>query len=159
MLPFPRAENSLIRSSLIRSWATVSDLLRMLKTVSESLRSLRRNEQPWAKRSGRSRQMSDHEQFTQVAQRKWANERFTQKILVKKSKIFFYYVLLRFFQKKFEKMSESLIFAQLISSFLVSDVSESLIWLKSNEWCERIAHFDHQKWATMSDSLRLLRGN
>ena len=47
----------------------------------------------------------------------------------------------------------------LISSFLVSDVSESLISLKSNERCERIAHFAHQKWATMSDSLRLLRGN
>ena len=41
------------------------------------------------------------------------------------------------FKKKFiEKMSESL-----ISSFLVSDVSESLISLKSNERCERIAHF------------------
>ena len=40
-------------------------------------------------------------------------------------------------------MSESL-----ISSFLVSDVSESLILLKSNERCERIAHFVHKK---MSD--------
>ena len=41
----------------------------------------------------------------------------------------------------------------LISSFLVSDVSESLISLKSNERCEQIAHFAHQKWATMSDLL------
>ena len=39
----------------------------------------------------------------------------------------------------------------LISSFLVSDVSESL---KSNERCEQISHFAHQKWATMSDLIR-----
>ena len=62
--------SSLIRSSLIRSfahfaqikWATVSDSLRLLKT----------NEQLWANRSGRSEEMSNHERFTQVAQRKWA---------------------------------------------------------------------------------------
>ena len=41
----------------------------------------------------------------------------------------------------------------------MSDVSESLILLKSNEQCEWIAHFAHQKWATMSDSLRSLRWN
>ena len=35
----------------------------------------------------------------------------------------------------------------LISSFFVSDVSESLISLKSNERCERIAQVTHQKWA------------
>ena len=38
----------------------------------------------------------------------------------------------------------------LISSFLVSDVSALLISLKSNERCERIAHFAHQKWAICS---------
>ena len=54
-------------------------------------------------------------------------------------------------------MSESLIFAHFL--FLVRDVSESLISLKSNEWCEWIAHFAHQKWATISDLLRSLRGN
>ena len=43
-------------------------------------------------------------------------------------------------------MSESL-----ISSFLVSDVSESLISFKSNERCERIAHFARQKWATKNE--------
>ena len=43
-------------------------------TVSKSLWLLRGNEQPWANRSGRSRQMSDR-------------ERFAQKILAKKSKI------------------------------------------------------------------------
>ena len=32
----------------------------------------------------------------------------------------------------------------------ISDVSESLISLKSNEWCERIAHFAHQKSNQMS---------
>ena len=47
----------------------------------------------------------------------------------------------------------------LISSFLVSDVSESLILLKSNERCERIAQVAHQKWATMSDLLRSLTKN
>ena len=51
-------------------------------------------------------------------------------------------------------MSKSLIFA-----FLMSDVSESLISLKSNERCEQIAQVAHQKWATMSNSLTSLRGN
>ena len=68
------------------------------------------------------------------------NEQFAQKNLAKKSKILFYYVLFKVLKKKSEKMSESL-----ISSFLVSDVSESLISLKSNEQCERITHFAHQK--------------
>ena len=58
------------------------------------------------------------------------------------------------FFMRFKKMSESLIFAYF--TFLVSDVSESL---KSNERCEQITQVAHQKWATMSDSLRLLRGN
>ena len=47
----------------------------------------------------------------------------------------------------------------LIPSFLVSDVSESLRLLTKNERCEQIAQVAHQKWATMSDSLRSLRGN
>ena len=41
-------------------------------------------------------------------------------------------------------------------------MSESLIFahfLFFGERCEWIAHFAHQKWATMSDSLRSLRGN
>ena len=71
-----------------------------------------------------------------------------KKIWLKKSKILLYKVLLKVFFS-FKKMSESRIF-----SFLVSDVSESLISLKSNERCEQMAHFAHQKWATMSDSLR-----
>ena len=66
---------------------------------------------------------------------------------------------LRFFIKK--KNSEKLANRSflLISSFLVSDVSESLISLKSNEQCKRIAQVAHQKWVTMTDSLRLLREN
>ena len=36
-------------------------------TLSEALRSLWGNEWPWANCSGRSRQMSDHERFAQVA--------------------------------------------------------------------------------------------
>ena len=39
------------------------------------------------------------------------------------------------------------------------DVSESLRSLTTNERCELIAQVAHQKWATMSNSLRLLRGN
>ena len=82
-------------------------------TVSDSLRSLKTNERPWANRSGRSEEMSDrewiaqvaqrkwatasellrlfktNERFAQVAQRKWSNERFAQKILAKQSKILF----------------------------------------------------------------------
>ena len=69
-LLFCRAGNSLICSALIRSdahfaqikWATVSDLLRSLKT----------NEWPWATRSGRSEEISNREQITQVAQDKWS---------------------------------------------------------------------------------------
>ena len=48
-------------------------------------------------------------------------------------------------------MSESL-----ISSFLVSDVSESLILLKSNEQCELIPHFAHQKWANEWSSEKII---
>ena len=55
----------------------------------------------------------------------------------------------------------------LIPSFLVSDVSKSLRWLTKNERCERllrsltknerwerIAQVAHQKWATISESLK-----
>ena len=48
-------------------------------------------------------------------------------------------------------MSESLIFAHFL--FLMSNVSESLISLKSNERCERIPHFAHKNerpWAIHS---------
>ena len=45
-----------------------------MSDVSESLRSLTKNEQPWAIRSGRSEEMSDHERIAQGAYQKWANE-------------------------------------------------------------------------------------
>ena len=51
----------------------------------------------------------------------------------------------RFKKKKKKKLLNRLFL--LISSFLVSDVSELLISLKSNEQCEQIAHFAHQKGA------------
>ena len=59
-------------------------------------------------------------------------------------------------------------------SFVLSDLSESLtvthliwaIWANEqipkpakNEWCEQITQVAHQKWATMSDLLRLLTKN
>ena len=143
-----RTGNLLLRSSLIRSFA----------------HSLKSNERLWAIRSDRSRQMSDHEPIAQGAQRKWAtvsnslrslrgNEEMSdslKKFWLTKSKILFFYLFSKFYIRFcIEKMSESL-----ISSFLVSDVSESLISLKSTEWCERIAQVAHQKWATMSDLLR-----
>ena len=47
----------------------------------------------------------------------------------------------------------------LIPSFLVSDVSESLVSLTKNERCERIDQVDHQKRTTMSESFRWLTKN
>ena len=41
----------------------------------------------------------------------------------------------------------------------MSDVRESLRSLTKIEQCERIAQVAHQKWATMSDLLRLLNKN
>ena len=61
------------------------------------------------------------------------------------------------FKKIIEKWANCLF--SLISSFLVSDVNEALISLKSNERCEQIAQVAQQKWATMSNSLRSLGGN
>ena len=46
----------------------------------------------------------------------------------------------------------------LIPSFLVNE-SELLRLLTKKEWCEWIAQVSHQKWATMSNSIRSLRGN
>ena len=48
-----------------------------MSDVSKSLRSLTKNERPWAIRSGRSEEMSDHERIAQVAHLKWANELIT----------------------------------------------------------------------------------
>ena len=65
----------------------------------------------------------------------------TQNNLPKKNlKIFLSMFYIRLKKKIIEKMSESL-----ISSFLVSNVSESLRELTKNERCERIAQVDHQK--------------
>ena len=97
--------------------------------------------------------MSDHEQIAQVAHDKWANEWFPQNILAKKSKILFFSMFyIGFFL--FKKISNLL-----IPSFLVSYVSELLRSLTKNEGCEQIAQVSHQKWATMSNSLRSLTKN
>ena len=68
--------------------------------------------------------------------------------------MFYKLLKLKIYWKKIVNRSFSI-----ISSFLVSDVSESRISLKSNEQCEWIAQVAYQKWATMSNSLRSLRGN
>ena len=47
----------------------------------------------------------------------------------------------------------------LIPTFLVSHVSKSLRSIINNERCERIPQVAYQKWATMSNSLRLLTKN
>ena len=47
----------------------------------------------------------------------------------------------------------------LIAQIKWATVSDSLRSLRGNERCEQIAHFAQDKWATMSDSLRSLRGN
>ena len=94
--------------------------------------------------------MSDCERITQVAHDKWAtmsnlimiNERISDSLTnfwLKKSKILFFsmfYII--FFYLKNERFTNSLFF---------------------NERCERIAQVPHQKWATMSESLRLLTKN
>ena len=41
----------------------------------------------------------------------------------------------------------------------MSDLSELLMSLTKNERCEQITQVAHQKWATMSDSLRSLTKN
>ena len=47
----------------------------------------------------------------------------------------------------------------LIPSFLISDVSERLRSLIKNERCEQNTQVAHQKWATMSNLLKLLTKN
>ena len=130
--------------------------------MSASLRSLKTNERPWANRSGCSRQMSNRERIAQVAHDKWVivsdslrslmiNEQFAQKNLVKNIKSYFLVCFIYVFYFKNEWFAHS--------NFLVSDVSESLRSIINNEWCERIPQVAYQKWATMSNSLRLLTKN
>ena len=123
-----RAGNSLIPSLLIHSFAHFAQI--KWATVSDSLRSLKTNERLWANRSGCSEEMSDREQFAQVAQRKWAmwvnrsfrspkmsdHERFAQ---VAQRKWAIVSESLRSLTKN-ERMNESLIFLSesLICSFL-----------------------------------------
>ena len=64
-----KARNSLICSSLLCSFAHFAQII--WASVSYSLRLLMTKEQPWANRSGRSRQLSDREQIAQVAHDKW----------------------------------------------------------------------------------------
>ena len=64
-----------------------------------------------------------------------------KKVWLKKSKTLFLVCFIYNLKKKIiEKMSESL-----ISSFLESDVSESLKSLTKNERCEQITQAAHQK--------------
>ena len=100
-------------------------------------------EGPWATHTCCSWQMSDRDRFAQVTHDKWANERFAQQNLTK----------IIFFDTCFVRLKKS---DSLIPLFLMSDVSKSLRSLTKNERCERIAQVAHQKWATMSDSLRSL---
>ena len=137
--------------------------------MSKSLRSLRGNEHPWANRSGHSEEMSDREGIAQVTQRKWVtvseslrslktNEQqwaiclgrsqemskwairskflvFSMFYIRKKKKLYFL-----FFGEWCERFTHD-------RSFPLSNVSKSLISLKSNERCEQITQDAHQKWA------------
>ena len=59
---------------LLAMWVNCSARSPKMSYVRESLRSLTKNEQSWAIRSGRSEEMSDREQITQVTHQKLANE-------------------------------------------------------------------------------------
>ena len=119
--------------------------------VSKSLRLLRGNERSWAIHSDHSEEMSDvSESLISLTKNEQMSDSL-KKIWLKnlKSCLNIFYLRLKWANRSFS----------LISSFFVSDVSESLISLKSNERCERIAHFTHQKWAIVSKSLILLSKN
>ena len=109
----------LIAHSLIRSFRSnkMSNCERFAQiaqdkwaTVSESLRLLKTNERPWAFRTGRSEEMRN---------------------LLKNFKSCFTMFYLRLKKKNSKKCVKRSF--SLISSFLVSDVSESLILLTKNE--------------------------
>ena len=65
----------------------------------------------------------------------------------KKKYIYIKYVFCKFFKKSDDS---------LIPSFLLSNVSNSLRLLMAKEQPEQIVQVAHQKWVTMSDSLRSL---
>ena len=85
-----------------------------MSDVSESLRSLIKNEQPLAIRSGRSEEMSNCEQITQVAHQKWAND---------------------WIAHFFERIAHSLFFGQKTSDLLVNQMSEFPALEKTQENC------------------------
>ena len=74
-----------------------------------------------------------------------SNEGLAQQILAKKSKILFLTFLVSFISVFLLLKKQANRSFLLISSYLVSDVSELLISLKSNERCERMAQFAQQK--------------
>ena len=84
-------------------WVNRSDHSPKMSNVRDSLRLLTKNERPWAIRSGRSEEMSDHEAIAQVAHQKWANEWIT-----------------RFFNR----IAHSLIFGQKMSDLLGKPMSK-----------------------------------
>ena len=100
----------------------------LVSDVSESLRSLTKNEQSWANRSGRSPKMSYHEQFTHIAQRKWAIMRELLRSLTKN-----------------EQMSESLVFwaNRSFAHFFANKISDSLRKPMSEF---PVLHINHQKF-------------
>ena len=122
-------------------WVNVSDLLRLLRT----------NERLGAHHSGCSWQMSKFDQFTQVDQDKWANERIAL-FFVCKSLIFsFAHKNDQLALKKFEKIVflnifysffKSCLKKQKFCSFLLNKLCESLRSLRTNEqlWANRSWH-------------------
>ena len=141
--------------------------------IAHLLISLKSNERLWPICSDCSRKISDRERIAEVTQDKWAtmsnllrslrgNEWMSDllnKFWLTKSKILFYNNLCKVFQKKnFNKMSESLIFAHFLFFGKQCEWITRFAQIKWAMWAH-IAPFAHQKWATMIDSLRSLKGN
>ena len=124
--------------------------------------------QSWANRSGRSWQKSIRELFALVAHDKRANERIarfferiahslfcSQKTINLLKNIWLKSYFLERFWYIFCKFKKN----WAVRSFLMINVSKLLRSLTKNEWCEQMAQVTHQKWATVSDLLRLLSRN
>ena len=102
--------------------------------------------------------MSDCEQFAQIAQDKWATVSELIRSLISKEQPWANRSG-RSYQKsdsRWLKKSKILFFSMFYITFKMSD---SLIPFFLNQRCERIAQVDHQKWANMSKSLRLITKN
>ena len=137
----------------IRSFAHFAQI--KWATLSDSLRSLKTNEQLWANRSIRSKEMSNREQIAQVAQDKWAtvsdslrslrgNEYMSDSLKnfgYKKSKILFFSMFyIQIFEQRWVKLTDVLDSA---------DSSSEMFWKAPNQ-AQRCSE---QRWVKLRDVL------